>query len=60
MYIAGLVIPVSEDKLEAYRAWAVRGVSSEIPFDPKRLVFGCFRPIHVAGRDEAGGQAGPA
>jgi len=26
-------------------------VSGEIPFDPKRLIYGCFRPIHVMGRE---------
>jgi len=25
-------------------------VSGEIPFDPKRLILGCFRPIHTMGR----------
>src|SRR3954453_8132721 len=112
MYVAGFVIPVQEDKLEAYRRWAERGaalfreygcpeiveswednvpngtftdfrravaakdgekivfcwqiwpdratldaaeaqmrdderfeISAEIPFDPKRLILGCFRPI---------------
>ncbi len=25
-------------------------VSGEIPFDPKRLIYGCFAPIHVMGR----------
>lgn len=118
MYIAGLVIPVPEEKLEAYRRWAENGakifreygcleiveswednvpdgkqtdfrravnakagekivftwqvwpdkatleaaearmhadgrfeVSGEIPFDPKRLIYGCFTPIHVMGRE---------
>jgi uncharacterized protein YbaA (DUF1428 family) len=117
MYIAGFVIPVPEDKMEAYRRWAENGaalfkeygcmeiveswednvpigkltdfrravdardgekivfswqvwpdkatldsaearmredarfdVSGDIPFDPKRLILGCFRPIHVMGR----------
>jgi uncharacterized protein YbaA (DUF1428 family) len=112
MYIAALVIPVPEDKLEAYRRWAERGavifkrngcldvievwedfipdgtttdfrkavaarpgekiaiswqvwpdkatldaaeaamhadgsleVDGEIPFDGKRLILGCFRPL---------------
>ena len=26
-------------------------VSGEIPFDPKRLIYGCFRPISVFGRE---------
>jgi uncharacterized protein YbaA (DUF1428 family) len=117
MYIAGFVIPVPEDKMEAYRKWAENGaaifreygcieivesrednvpsgkqtdfrravdardgekivftwqvwpdkatlesaearmhadkrldVLGEIPFDPKRLILGCFRPIHTMGR----------
>jgi len=117
MYIAGLVIPVPEDKKEAYRQWAEMSaallkeygcleiveswednvptgqctdfrravaakegekivfswqvwpdkasleaaeakmhadprfaISSEIPFDPKRLILGCFAPIHTIGR----------
>jgi uncharacterized protein YbaA (DUF1428 family) len=25
-------------------------VSGEIPFDPKRLILGCFKPIHTMGR----------
>ena len=118
MYICGLVIPVPEDKQEAYRAWAERGAAifkrygcleiveswedfvpdgsrtdfrravaaepgekivftwqiwpskealetaeekmhqdprmepaGEIPFDPKRLIVGCFSPVHIMGRD---------
>jgi uncharacterized protein YbaA (DUF1428 family) len=27
MYVAGLVIPVPEDKIEAYRAWAANGAN---------------------------------
>jgi uncharacterized protein YbaA (DUF1428 family) len=117
MYIAGFVIPVPEEKLEAYRKWAENGarifreygcieivdswednvpsgkhtdfrravdakdgekivfswqvwpdkatldsaeakmrederfeVSGEIPFDPKRLILGCFKPIYAMGR----------
>lgn len=117
MYIAGFVIPVPEENMEAYRRWAERGaaifkeygcieiveswednvpngqvtdfrravaakdsekivftwqvwpdkatlesaeakmhegnaldVSGEIPFDPKRLILGCFQPIHTMGR----------
>jgi uncharacterized protein YbaA (DUF1428 family) len=117
MYVAGFVIPVPEDKMEAYRRWAETGaalfkeygcieiveswednvpagkltdfrravdardgerivfswqvwpdkatldsaearmrddarfeVKGEIPFDPKRLILGCFKPIHVMGR----------
>jgi uncharacterized protein YbaA (DUF1428 family) len=117
MYIAGLVIPVPEDNLEAYRKWAENGskifkeygcieiveswedhvpqgkhtdfrravdakagekivftwlvwpdkatleeaearmrddkrleVSEDIPFDAKRLIYGCFEPIFVMGR----------
>jgi uncharacterized protein YbaA (DUF1428 family) len=117
MYIAGFVIPVPEDKMEAYRKWAENGaaifreygcleiveswednvpsgkqtdfrravaakdgekivftwqvwpdkatlesaearmhadqrleVSGEIPFDPRRLILGCFTPIHTMGR----------
>ena len=117
MYIAGFVIPVPEEKLEAYRNWAENGaeifkdygcieiveswednvpdgkrtdfrravdakpgekivfswqvwpdkasveaaearmkndkrleVSGEIPFDPKRLIYGGFAPIHTMGR----------
>jgi uncharacterized protein YbaA (DUF1428 family) len=26
-------------------------VSGEIPFDAKRLIYGCFAPIHTMGRD---------
>jgi len=118
MYVAGLVIPVPEEKREAYRRWAENGakifrdygcleiveswednvpdgkrtdfrravdardgekivftwqvwpdkasfdaaeakmhedgrleVSGEIPFDARRLILGCFAPIHVMGRD---------
>jgi uncharacterized protein YbaA (DUF1428 family) len=118
MYIAGFVIPVPEDKIEAYRQWAKNGaaifkdygcleiveswedyvpdgkqtdfrravdakpeekivfswqvwpdkvtleaaearmkddermdVSGEIPFDAKRLIYGCFAPIHIMGRE---------
>jgi uncharacterized protein YbaA (DUF1428 family) len=25
-------------------------ISGEIPFDPKRLILGCFKPIHTMGR----------
>jgi uncharacterized protein YbaA (DUF1428 family) len=25
--------------------------AGEIPFDPKRLIVGCFSPIHIMGRD---------
>jgi uncharacterized protein YbaA (DUF1428 family) len=118
MYIAGFVIPVPEENMDAYRRWAERGaaifkeygcieiaeswednvpngqvtdfrravaakegekivftwqvwpdkatlesaeakmhednaldVSGEIPFDPRRLILGCFQPIHTMGRD---------
>jgi len=114
MYIAGFVIPVPADKMEAYRQWAENGavlfkeygcieiveswednvpdgkltdfrkavaakpgekivfswqvwpdkatldaveakmhedprfeLSGEIPFDAKRLIYGCFAPIHI-------------
>ena len=117
MYIAGFVIPVPEENMEAYRRWAENGakifkeygcleiveswednvldgkqtdfrravnakdgekivftwqvwpdkaslnsaeakmhqdgrleVSGEIPFDAKRLIYGCFEPIHTMGR----------
>jgi uncharacterized protein YbaA (DUF1428 family) len=117
MYVAGFVIPVPEDKMEAYRRWAENGAAlfrefgcleiveswednvprgkltdfhravnaeegekivftwqvwpdkatleaaearmsedkrfepqGEIPFDPRRLIMGCFRPILVMGR----------
>ena len=116
MYVAGFVIPVPEDKMEAYRRWAERGAAlfkeygcveiveswednvpdgaetdfrravaaragekivftwqiwpdkatldaveakmgedprfafDEIPFDPKRLIIGGFKPIHTMGR----------
>ena len=36
-------------------------VAGEIPFDPKRLILGCFRPVYVMGRDHrqtSPGQAG--
>ena len=26
-------------------------MTGEIPFDPKRLILGCFRPIHTMGRE---------
>ncbi|MCY6382136.1 DUF1428 domain-containing protein [Hoeflea prorocentri] len=118
MYIAGFVIPVPGDKLEAYRTWAQnsagifkdygcieivegwedhvpdgtqtdfrRAVNAkpgekivfswqvwpdkesvdraeekmrddprmvpqgEIPFDPKRIIYGCFKPISTMGRN---------
>ena len=118
MYIAGFVIPVPEDKMEAYRAWVENSaaifkeygcleiveswednvpdgeqtdfrravnaemgekivftwqvwpdkasmvaaearmhedgrfeVSGEVPFDAKRLIYGCFAPIHMMGRE---------
>jgi uncharacterized protein YbaA (DUF1428 family) len=118
MYITCFIIPVHEDKLDAYRAWAKMSaemfkdygcievveavgdlipigkqtdfrravdaqdgekivvawkiwpdkasleageallhesgrldVHGEIPFDPKRLVVGCFEPIYTFGRD---------
>jgi uncharacterized protein YbaA (DUF1428 family) len=117
MYVAGLVIPVPQEKMEAYRKWAERGAAllkeygcleiveswedyvpngkqtdfrravnakagekivfswqiwpdkasldaaekkmhederfepgGEIPFDAKRLIYGCFSPIHTIGR----------
>jgi uncharacterized protein YbaA (DUF1428 family) len=118
MYVAGFVIPVPEEKMEAYRRWAENGaaifreygcieiveswednvpsgkqtdfrravdakagekivfswqvwpdkatldaaeatmrddkrfeISGEIPFDPKRLILGCFRPVYTMGRE---------
>ena len=118
MYIAGFVIPVPADKMEAYRQWARNSAAffkeygcletveawedkvptgrftdfrravdakegekivfawqiwpnkealdaaeekmhqdprmepvGEIPFDAKRLIVGCFSPIHMMGRD---------
>ncbi|HEU0145758.1 MAG TPA: DUF1428 domain-containing protein [Bradyrhizobium sp.] len=118
MYVAGFVIPVPEEKMDAYHRWAEHGaalfreygcieivesweanvptgkqtdfrravdaregekivfswqvwpdkatldaaeakmrddprfeIPDEIPFDPKRLILGCFRPIHVMGRE---------
>jgi uncharacterized protein YbaA (DUF1428 family) len=118
MYIAGFVIPVPEEKMEAYRKWAENGaalfkeygcieiveswednvpdgkltdfrravhakqgekivfswqvwpdkaslesaeakmredkrfeVSGEIPFDAKRLIYGCFAPIYTMKRE---------
>lgn len=117
MYVAGFVIPVPADKMEAYRRWAERGaaifkeygcleiveswednvpsgkltdfrravaardgekivfswqvwpdkatldaaeakmhddprfeISGEIPFDPRRLILGCFKPMVTMGR----------
>ena len=26
-------------------------ISGEIPFDPRRMILGCFTPIHMMGRD---------
>ena len=118
MYVAGFVIPVPEEKIEAYRRWAENGAaifreygcieiveswednvpngketdfrravnakagekivftwqvwpdkatldsaeakmrddprfepSGEIPFDPKRLILGCFKPVYTMGRE---------
>jgi uncharacterized protein YbaA (DUF1428 family) len=118
MYVAGLVIPVPEDQIEAYRRWAENGAkifkdygcleiveswedfvpdgkltdfrkavaarpgekivftwqvwpdresfyeaekrmhddprfdtAGEPPFDPKRLILGCFQPVFTLGRD---------
>ncbi|MGJ4886836.1 DUF1428 domain-containing protein [Bradyrhizobium sp. HKCCYLR20261] len=123
MYVAGFVIPVPAEKLEAYRRWADRGallfkeygcveiveswednvpdgqltdfrravaakpgekivfswqvwpdratcdaaearlrdddrfeIPADIPFDPKRLILGCFNPIVVMGRATAKAQ----
>jgi len=122
MYVCGLVIPVPEDKIDAYREWARNGAAIfkrygclEIveswedfvpdgkqtdfrravaakqgekivftwqvwpdkesffaaedrmhadnaldyaegagpPFDASRLIFGCFQPLHINGRDAA-------
>jgi len=117
MYVAGFVIPVPEEKMEAYRKWAANGAAifreygcleiveswednvpegkqtdfrkavaaepgekivftwqiwpskaflnaaeekmhqdprmeaaGEMPFDAKRLIVGCFSPIHIMGR----------
>jgi len=125
MYIAGLVIPVPENRMEAYRAWARNGaetfrkhgcleiveswedyvpdgkqtdfrravaakagekvvftwqiwpdkqsldaaearmhedgsleVEGEIPFDAKRMILGCFQPIHVMGREDGAADPG--
>ena len=27
--------------------------TGEIPFDARRLIMGCFQPIHVMGRDNS-------
>jgi len=118
MYVAGFVIPVPEEKMEAYRQWAENGAAlfreygcieiveswednvptgkttdfrravdakhgekivfawqiwpdkatldaaegqmrndtrfempADLPFDPKRLILGCFAPLHVMGRE---------
>jgi uncharacterized protein YbaA (DUF1428 family) len=118
MYVAGFVIPVPADKMEAYRKWAETSaaffkdygcleivecwedkvpkgkltdfhravaaqddekivfswqiwpskafldaaeekmhqdprmeMTSDMPFDAKRLILGCFTPIHMMGRD---------
>jgi uncharacterized protein YbaA (DUF1428 family) len=117
VYIAGFVIPVPEEKMEAYREWVENGAAlfkeygcieiveswednvpsgkvtdfrravdakpgekivfswqvwpdkatldaaeakmhddkrfempGEIPFDPKRLILGCFKPVYTMGR----------
>jgi uncharacterized protein YbaA (DUF1428 family) len=117
MYIAGFVIPVPEENMEAYRKWAENGaaifkeygcieiveswednvpsgtytdfrravaakvgekivfswqvwpdkatldsaearmhqdkrleIAGDIPFDPKRLILGCFKPVYTMGR----------
>lgn len=119
MYIAGFVIPVPADKMEAYRKWAEMSsaffkeygcleiveawedkvptgqttdfrravaakedekivfswqvwpskafldaaeekmhqdprmeITGDIPFDTKRMILGCFKPIHVMGRTD--------
>ena len=118
MYVAGLVIPVPAEKMQAYRQWAQNSaaifkeygcleiveswednvpsgritdfrravdardgekivfswqiwaskealdaaeekmhqdprfeISGEIPFDPRRMILGCFKPFHIMGRD---------
>ncbi len=42
MYVAGLVIPVPEEKMHEDGRFDTAG---EPPFDPKRLICGCFAPI---------------
>ena len=27
-------------------------ITGDMPFDPRRLIMGCFKPIHMMGRDE--------
>jgi uncharacterized protein YbaA (DUF1428 family) len=127
MYIAGFVIPVPSEKIDAYRRWAENGallfreygcleiveawedriptgkltdfrravdarngekivfswqvwpdkatleaaetkmqddarfeISGEVPFDPRRLILGCFTPLHTMGRVDETPAATPA
>ncbi len=47
MHVAGLVIPVPEDKMHQDERFDTAG---NPPFDAKRLILGCFAPIFVMGR----------
>ncbi len=41
-------LEAAESQMHADGAFEVEG---EIPFDQRRLIYGCFTPIHRAGRD---------
>ena len=40
----------AEAKMQAEGAFEYEG---ELPFDNRRLIYGCFTPLHVAGRKQA-------
>ena len=66
MYVCGLVIPVPETGMDAYRSWADKAnfhaaeqrmhddprmdSAGDPPFDARRLILGCFQPIATMGR----------
>jgi len=58
MYVCGLVIPVPENSMDAYRrraedAWRpVDGLGWRFPIWCKRLILGCFQPISKMGRHD--------
>lgn len=41
----------AEARMDADGAFEVEG---EVPFDAKRLIYGCFSPLHTMGRDARG------
>ena len=52
MYVCGLVIPVPESGMDAYRRWEDPRMdpAGDPPFDARRLILGCFQPIATVGR----------